>query len=137
MGLIGEYIDGLSEEARSRIVRAQNWMPGALDEPDGSGRCLLGHAADVEAVEVETECALFDADLVTHSVRARDRRALPDGAADAFEAVHHDVGYRFDGLCERLGTEEAVRLVKRRAGWTPPEELTSEPVERGEALVPA
>ncbi len=45
---MGQYIDGLTDEQRDRLVEAQGWNSGT---PEDGNRCLVAHAQDVDKVD--------------------------------------------------------------------------------------
>jgi hypothetical protein len=104
MGDIGRYIDLLPDQAKDRVIEAQDWTVGQLVGGDGS-RCLVGHAEDwgmsgprmrQRVIPSENEALMI--------------RRLMFGVDAASR-----IGSRFDRLCRRVGTQRAVRLVKLRA----------------------
>jgi hypothetical protein len=102
MGMLGRYIDALPAEARDRIIEAQHWGMGALVDSDGN-RCLLGHAEDWR----------YGGSLFRN--RAGDAR-LQRWRVERFGSSSHlEIGQRFDILCHRYGSVEAVRMAKGRA----------------------
>jgi len=106
MGMLGRYIDALPAEARDRIIEAQLWGMGALVDADGN-RCLIGHAEDWR----------YGGSLFRN--RAGDTR-LQRWRVERFGSSSHlEIGQRFDMLCHRYGSAEAVRIAKRRAGRGP------------------
>lgn len=104
-----EYVDGLPDEARDRIVTGRFWRAGAMLYRDGA-RCLVGHVANVQASDVtawakdlegrEFGCVFFD----ESEVRAYDPM-LGRGR------VH----ILFDGVCIEFGEDRVVRAIKLRA----------------------
>ena len=80
-----DYIEGLSEEARDRILQAQDWAAGGSGEEGVGPRCILQHVNWKEYW---------------------DGRAM---------VVHQDVYQAFDRLCSRYGVEEVVPAIKAKA----------------------
>lgn len=140
MGIMGRYIDQLSDAAKDRLIRAQDWCVAELVGPDG-GRCLVGHAEDWHALAVdaaawrgwmdgETGGPGADRGLVAETELEMAcspslfafRRARP-ADLDAYRArirrwglaSEARIGSRFDRLRTRRGTGGATRLVKARA----------------------
>lgn len=135
MGILGAYLDGLSDGARDRVIEAQDWCIAAVTGA-GDARCLVGHAEDWRVLRAEAgawrswlgrapgvgsgaECgdaAAFSPELFVF------RRAAPgDGEAYRHRVARwglegeRRIGDRFDRLCVRRGAAGAVALVKRRA----------------------
>lgn len=117
MGLIGKYLDALPDHARDRVIEAQDWCFGwAVME---SGRCLVGHAEDWEGAEMDD-----DGMAQLQKWRDHETREIRQRVEARFNGVRHlrhyahyqHVAQRFDKMAARLGVEEAVRLVKARAG---------------------
>lgn len=95
MGLLGRYLDHLPDEAKDRIIRAQEWEPAA------SPRDLLGHAEigrPGRRVSWMERWSLRAAFLLTFGPAGRLR-----------------LRRRFARLVRRSGTLRAVRLLKLRA----------------------
>lgn len=110
MGLLGRYLDSLPDEARDRIIEAQDWGIGALVDAEGN-RCVLGHAEDW----------IYAGSLLRNHAGAPE---LQRWRTQQFgPSSHLEIGRRFDTLCHRDGVERMVRRVKARAGraTTPPE----------------
>lgn len=94
--MIGQWIDGLTDEQKDRIVRATEWRPHKLGSP-GEPRCLTGHAFDITITDV-----------------AR-------GHPDAGESLA--IGVSFDDLVHRFGIDRIVRACKLRAAATTASEV--------------
>lgn len=111
MGLLGRYLDSLPDEARDRIIEAQNWGIGTLVDAEGN-RCVLGHAEDW----------IFAGSLLKNHAGAPDiqwERTQQFGPSS-----HLEIGRRFDTLCHRHDVQTLVGQIKRRAGRaTTPAEL--------------
>jgi hypothetical protein len=142
--MIGQYMDMLSDAAKDRVIRAQDWCVAGVLGPGGE-RCLVGHAEDWRPLAIAAEAwrgwaagAACDADepeLLSVPAEFRPelfafRRALPaDPAAYRARierwglASESRIGARFDRLCVRRGVAGAVRLVQLRAARAtiPPE----------------
>lgn len=95
MGAIGKYLDALPDEARDRVLTAQDWCVKDFYDEAGA-RCLVGHAED----------------WADGTARARNVRFL------LWEQNIGGIttGEHFDAIAERVGLDRAVRLVKQRAG---------------------
>lgn len=108
MGRLGRWIDGLTDEAKDRIVRGQNWGLAYLNLR--GRKCLLGHAADAEQTRWLTLRKLVQ------SGGSADTEVLE--AAEMYRITHNGetAGDRFDQLSSRFGIERIVRCVKLRAG---------------------
>lgn len=100
MGKVANYIDGLSEVEKDRIVRAQKWRPGSYLHSDGT-RCLVGHAADAKP----------HPKYLVLSTKANGLKAINA------EVEHENmmVELRFDYLVRRFGLQRIVRACKLRA----------------------
>ena len=101
MGIVGRYIDVLSDEQRDRVIEAKGWDREFVSYDDPSCRCLVGHAED------------WDADFVSHdhlggklTSNSRNHRGI---------AVYN----QFPRLCKRFGEDRIIRLCKVRAAGTP------------------
>lgn len=46
MGMLGRYIDGLTEEQKDKVIQAQEWRTGSMGVAQGP-RCLMGHAKGI------------------------------------------------------------------------------------------
>lgn len=91
MGVIGRYIDGLTDAQRDRVVREQHWNgAGDFVRTDGS-RCLVGIVEDMQV-----------GDLIPLRYVAGHEGEM--------------VWVRFDALRHRFGLDRVVRCVKLRAG---------------------
>jgi len=143
MGLMGRYIDGLPEEARDRLIRAQDWCVAGV-RGDGGSRCLVGHAEDWLELAVEdaawrgwmgdeagaptlpapdAPAPASELDLLCRPELFAFRRARPADLEVYRERLlrwgsvsESRIGSRFDRLCARRGLDVGVRMVKRRAG---------------------
>lgn len=93
MGAIGKYLDGLDDDARDRVITAQDWPRdgGAYSFVYKGQRCLVGHAED------------WYHDEIGHS---QPRTKRYPGCA---------IYGGFPRIVKRIGLERAVRLVKARA----------------------
>lgn len=92
--MLGRIIDELPDEARDRLVRAQNWTYGEWTNAIDNSRCFVMHVQDDEAI--------IDAFRQHH-------RVLPPCAVE-------DTVLQFDKLCRRFGKDRIVRAIKKRAG---------------------
>ena len=109
MGMIGRYIDGLTDEPKDRVVRALYWARGGGRRNDGP-MCLVQHAAgrwDWWYKTVKRGRWIF----------ARTKTVVEDNEED------WRIAYRFDVLCIRFGLPRIVRAIKLRAGATLPAEI--------------
>jgi hypothetical protein len=102
MGLLGRYIDGLTDEQRDRIVEAQAWGAG------GGGLALVNNVAWPNADGLVFGC------LVEYA-HGGNRAAQQSGA-------FLTIGPRFDVTVHRFGLDRVVRAVKLRAGSAPLEQ---------------
>lgn len=98
MGLLGQYIDALPDEARDRIIREQEWLA------DGTERQDL-----IDCVERPSRGSRSPGALLRWSVRLRRVRALGLGSRRRLRE-------RFSLARARVGTERLIRLAKLRAG---------------------
>ena len=93
MGIVGKYLDAISDEQRDRVIEAKDFYDGTEDFFwDGCG-CLVGVA---EMVFVGGADPINDAVL-----RASDYYACPAS--------------RFPKLCRRFGKDRIVAACKKRA----------------------
>lgn len=102
MGMLGDYLDGLTDEQRDRVIRAMEWRPRAILYQDGA-RCLVGHVQDAQPHPRTLWEPHDDYSILTFF----------DISQPHDEPL--EVGMMFDKLCERFGTERVVRAVKKRA----------------------
>lgn len=94
MGMLGNYIDGLTPEQKDRVIEAQEWTNGELLDLSGrsNARCLIGHAKDMQPGML---CFTTD---------------------EEWQALHgNGVGIRFDRACGRFGKERVIQAAKKRA----------------------
>lgn len=105
-----DYIDGLTDEQRDRIVREQNWRPRAMLYVDGA-RCLTGVVNNARAPEIPVwlPCRT-DSGVPPYANPSFDRGTMDDVVRDIA------VAQRFDELCDSHGTDHIVRLLKIHAG---------------------
>jgi hypothetical protein len=138
MGVLGRYIDSLSDAARDRVIEAQIWCAGDVLASRGEGRCLLGHAEDWVPLAVQATVWQRWMDGETGGAElARAvgspapaglpgyfafRRAYPVDMGAYLARMERwgirsegRIGAHFDRLCARAGTAEAVRRLKARA----------------------
>ena len=105
MGVVGNYLDALSDKQRDRVIEAKDWTWAFLDSDDPSCRCLVGHAEDY-AENAGTPVA-------------RDRALLPDGEWACLEKSKYGrnlpVYNQVPLLFERFGKDRIVALCKARA----------------------
>lgn len=87
MGMLGRYIDGLTEEQKDRVIEAQNWCSNVGLNEHGE-RCLVGHVHNFLA-DVLMVLAVFD--------------------------EYWTVGPWFDALVSRYSKDHIVRAIKARA----------------------
>lgn len=101
MGQIARYIDWLPDEAKDRIIEAQDWCRGTYVTSDGR-RCMLGWAEGWSNNGGVADIALYYRRMdYENNLYGRHRRILY-GA--------------FDRLTRRFGLERVVRAIKLRAG---------------------
>ncbi len=100
MGLLGEYVDVLPDEAKDRIIRAQEW--GRTRERDPEFVDVLDQA---EANRGDDPCVGW-----IESWRIRAERLLLFGPSSRSR-----LRGQFERLLRRYGTERVVRLIKLRA----------------------
>lgn len=85
MGMLGRYIDGLTDEQKDRIIQAQEWAAAQNKAFGGRNpRCL------VEQAQGFVGCAVNNTDYFIY-------------------------GMRFDMACGRFGIKRIVRACKLRA----------------------
>ena len=102
MGIVGKYIDALSDEQRDKIVEAKDMHAGKWGWWDGGCGCLVA-TAEMTVGEYETPPV-----TVRVSPKVPDYYATRDWRA--FCPQH-----AFPRLCERFGKDRIVRLCKERA----------------------
>jgi hypothetical protein len=157
MGLLGRYIDALPDDARDRLIEAQEWCIAEVVGP-GRSRCLIGHAEDWRSISAErlpwrswmdAECGAN----ASHPRREPEGERICDPLVFAFRRAEPGdrglyrtridrwgigsesrIGARFDSLCARRGMAAGVRLVKQRAARAGALSLTP---ETAPALPPA
>jgi hypothetical protein len=118
MGLLGRYLDSLPDQARDRIIEAQDWGMGTLVDARGN-RCLLGHAEDW----------LYAGSLFRN--RAGDLQLQRWRVQHFGPSSHLEIGRRFDLLCHRSGVPTAVRMIKLRAARGAPARAETPVMVRG------
>lgn len=103
MGIVGRYIDMLSDNQRDRVIEAKDWTPAFVDDDDPTCRCLVGHAEDYD------EKYHFP----------RDPMLLPDGTAARRTrntyGNQEEVFIRVPSLFIRFGKDRIVAACKARA----------------------
>lgn len=136
MGLLGRYIDALPDDARDRLIEAQEWCIAEVVGP-GRSRCLIGHAEDWHSIPAERlpwrgwmdaesdadgarrdpEVERFCDPVVFAFRRAEpgDRRLYRTRIDRWGIGSESRIGARFDSLCARRGMAAGIRLVKKRA----------------------
>lgn len=105
--MLNLWLDALPEKAKARVVRWQNWCSGSIIHDDGRAKDLIGvgenwfgiRAHDWAAVEARS------------TVARRYKRWSPPAHASVLDLL----GGRWDRLVQRVGINEAVRLIKARA----------------------
>ncbi len=100
MGLLGQYVDVLPDEAKDRIIRAQEWGQTRTRDPDFVD--VLAHAEGKRSDDACAGCI--------ESWRIRVERLLIFGPSSRSR-----LRGRFERLLRRYGTERVVRLIKLRA----------------------
>jgi hypothetical protein len=139
MGVLGRYIDLLPDEAKDRIIEAQDWCVADVIG-DRRARCLIGHAEDWQKnqacgdwwsaetwAKLTKECSAADHEILYACSREffAFRRMQPLDF-DVYRrrvtewglASESRIGSRFDRLAARRGMANAVRLAKQRAART-------------------
>jgi hypothetical protein len=111
MGIVGRYIDRLTDEQRDRIIVAQDWCSKHF--MDGDNRCLVGHAINVRGVN---DVRNLDVETYTDKLFRRGVVFAPG---------------RFDHLCARFGIARIVRACKARAARNNAITLTAPLVRHG------
>ncbi len=99
MGIVGMYIDALSDEQRDRIIEAKDFYDGDedyFDPEDSVCGCLVGVA---EMVNEDGDCPIDD---------------------EIFLRLNHRLinpwpSQQFPSLCDRFGKDRIVALCKARA----------------------
>lgn len=117
MGAMARYIDGLSGDARDRLIQAQTWIAHALVDGYGGG-CLRGHAEGLASLGKTMD--------ELREWHRRDPAGL-NAARDITAAewffrfpIHAHVGRAnpadaFNAAVDRFGMERIVRAIKQRA----------------------
>lgn len=103
MGLLGNYVDGLPDTAKDRIIRAQDWCAEGVPDDSSSMQSLLGHAEGYGprgkwAAGWSERASLRASRLWRFGPSSRSR-----------------IGGRFTRACYRFGRERTVRALKLRA----------------------
>jgi len=98
MGMLGRYIDGLTAEQKDRVIEAQGWTRGQVEDRKGN-RCLVGHAVGGARVD----------NLVTHHIWMNEVWGINIGK----------IGERFDDLHWRFD-QRLIHAIKLRAGKPQP-----------------
>lgn len=106
MGIIGRYLDSLDDEARDRVIQAQEWCRYDVGHPGGP-RCLYGHAHGGD-----------NWTAVDEAVNRADIRRV----VRKFDRLHSSASpFRTDSLREEVrasmlsGDHPLIRRVKLRA----------------------
>jgi len=99
MGIVGKYIDALSDVQRDRVIEAKEIRPGGFFHYDGDGVSIVG-------------CLVSVAQCENFSMKSRVKMFT----------VSHDcvcslskLGAGFDTICHRFGKDRIIRLCKARA----------------------
>lgn len=100
MGVIGRYIDAISDVQRDRIVEAQGWCWEFTNFDDPACHCLVGHAEACDDVGQPTERAI--------DARGREMMMMRSFSGEP-------VFLRFMTLRRRFRMDRIVRLCKTRA----------------------
>ena len=99
MGLVGRYIDALSDEQKDRIIEATSWSEPSegvyVDKQDPSCRCLAGHAEN------------WYREKVDHTQARPLGIIIPKCSIDA--------AIQFPNLQDHFGVERIIRVCKARA----------------------
>ena len=100
MGILGRYLDVLSDEQRDRVIEAKDWDLSFVSDDDPSCRCLVGHAEDF-IIEDNIPLALDSAQ------NGHERRCMTSTGVFVFN--------QFPRLWHRFGKDRIIRLCKQRA----------------------
>lgn len=94
MGAMGRFLDRVPDDARDRVIQAQDWTTSGSDFIDAQGcRCMVGHAEDWRHNSIGMQTARI------HLTRWDD----------------DDAYLRYEPLVRRVGLARAIELVKARA----------------------
>ena len=105
MGIVGKYLDALSDEQRDRVIEAKSWTSCWVDDKDGDCRCLVGHAEDMGWVDEQQ----VQRDPVEGT------RLVVTGLLPRHLHPVAYVGFKVPRMFARFGKDRIVRACKARA----------------------
>lgn len=105
--MLNLWIDALPRKAKARVVRWQSWCRDYIVADDGRQRCVIGVAENWHGIKAHDWPAVDARNVVAR----RYRRWSPPNHASVIDLI----GRRWERLVDRVGLEEAARLVKARA----------------------
>lgn len=113
MGIVGRWIDSLSDEERDRIVEAQD---AGFGSQRGTARCIVEMAGYRAGAHMAGR--IHDVEkLRAYAARMSAKLGYPPPIGLPF--ARQSVEAHFDLLCIRFGLARIVRLCKLRAGHVP------------------